>query len=82
MNPAKSANGEGTACPLNDEARDETSPSQPEAVTEFLILPDGRLMVHNLTPTMAALLSELNPNDEVMTQRSQNLTQHAIRNTR
>ncbi len=41
-----------------------------DAVTEFLILPDGRLLVHNLTPTMAALLSELNPDDKVMMKRN------------
>jgi hypothetical protein len=56
--------------------------AKPEAVTEFLILPDGRLMVHNLTPTMAALLSELNPKDELMAQRGgQNVTEHAKRTT-
>ena len=44
-----------------------------EDTTEFLILADGRLMVHNITPTMAAILSELNPNDELMRQRA-----HAI----
>jgi hypothetical protein len=49
------------------------SPSKPEATTEFLILPDGRLMVHNLTPTMAALLSELDPEDELMRRRSNTL---------
>jgi len=30
-------------------------------VTELLILPDGRILVHNLTPTFAGLLKELNP---------------------
>lgn len=31
------------------------------AVSELLILPDGRVMAHNLTPNFVALLSELNP---------------------
>ena len=31
--------------------------------TELLILPDGRVLVHNLTPAFARLLHELNPND-------------------
>ena len=44
-----------------------------EDTTEFLILADGRIMVHNITPTMAAILSELNPHDELMRQRA-----HAI----
>ena len=44
-----------------------------EDTTEFLILANGRIMVHNITPTMAAILSELNPNDHLMRQRA-----HAI----
>jgi hypothetical protein len=38
--------------------------------TEFLILADGRILVHNITPTMAAILSELNPDDEQMCERA------------
>jgi len=37
--------------------------------TELLILPDGRILVHNLTPAFAALLSALNPADEQIRQR-------------
>ena len=37
-----------------------TNPALP-AVSELLILPDGRVMAHNLTPDFVALLSELNP---------------------
>jgi len=29
----------------------------------MLLLPDGRVMVHNLTPAMARVLHELNPDD-------------------
>ena len=32
-------------------------------VSELLLLPDGRILVHNLTPAFAALLQELNPGD-------------------
>ena len=38
-------------------------PSPSEAVTEVLLLPDGRVFAHNLTPTFTALLAELNPAD-------------------
>jgi len=31
--------------------------------TELLLLPDGRILVHNLTQTFAELLNELNPED-------------------
>lgn len=37
---------------------------------ELLILPDGRILVHNLTPELAALLSALDPSDEQMRQRA------------
>jgi hypothetical protein len=29
--------------------------------TEILILPEGKVLVHNLTPMMAAILKQLNP---------------------
>jgi hypothetical protein len=32
-----------------------------DQTSEMLILPDGKVLVHNLTPVMATLLSELNP---------------------
>jgi hypothetical protein len=44
--------------------------------TELLILPDGRVLVHNLTPSFAVLLSELNPDCEQITPR---ITHHASR---
>jgi hypothetical protein len=41
----------------------------PSAFTELLVLGDGRILVHNLTPAMARILSELNPADEPMRER-------------
>jgi hypothetical protein len=38
--------------------------------TEMLLLPDGRLLVHNLTPKMAALLSNIMPTDIPMQRRA------------
>lgn len=38
--------------------------------TELLVLPDGRILVHNLTPAVAALLSELAPHDPDMRRRA------------
>jgi hypothetical protein len=38
-------------------------------VTELLILPDGRILVHNLTPAFAGLLHELNPDAEQISSR-------------
>ncbi len=37
---------------------------------ELLILADGRILAHNLTPAVAAVLRELNPEDEPMQQRA------------
>ena len=31
--------------------------------TDLLLLPDGRVLVHNLTPAFAEILSKLNPGD-------------------
>jgi hypothetical protein len=38
--------------------------------SELLVLPDGRVLVHNLTPSFAGLLRELNPHDEQLGQRN------------
>ena len=40
------------------------------SITEMKILPDGRILVHNLTPMMAAILAGLNPADEQMRLRA------------
>ena len=44
-------------------------PAKPDLMSELLIMPDGRIYVHNLTPEMAAVLRELNPDDETIQQR-------------
>jgi hypothetical protein len=47
-----------------------TSPTaKPPLVTEFLLLPDGRILVQNLTPVMAAILLEFNPGEEAIRSR-------------
>ncbi|MGA2747951.1 MAG: hypothetical protein ABSG59_04165 [Verrucomicrobiota bacterium] len=43
--------------------------SDPPLVTEFLLLPNGQVLVQNLTPVMAAILLELNPDDEAIRRR-------------
>ena len=39
--------------------------------SELLLMPDGRLMIHNLTPALAQLLHELVPEDSAMRSRAQ-----------
>ena len=41
-----------------------------DQVSELLILPDGRILVHNLTPAFARLLHELNPDAEQISSRT------------
>ena len=41
-----------------------------ELNTELLILPDGRILVQNLTQPMAGLLRQLNPRDEAIAPRA------------
>ncbi|MDQ6630851.1 MAG: hypothetical protein M3Y82_03730 [Verrucomicrobiota bacterium] len=36
---------------------------------ELLVLPDGKILAHNITPEMAAVLSELDPENKLMKQR-------------
>jgi len=43
--------------------------AKPELISELLIMPDGKIYAHNLTREMAAVLSELNPEDETIKQR-------------
>jgi hypothetical protein len=44
--------------------------SKPPLTTDLLILPDGRVLAHNLTPLFADLLKELNPRDEQIAPRA------------
>jgi len=49
----------------------ENGPNQPagasqsaaESLCDLLILSDGTVLAHNLTPAMAAVLNEINPED-------------------
>lgn len=43
--------------------------AETELVTELLILPDGQILVHNLTPAFAGLLKKLNPDAEQISSR-------------
>jgi hypothetical protein len=40
------------------------------SLQDILILADGRILAHNLTPALAAILGKLNPGDEPMRQRA------------
>jgi hypothetical protein len=51
-------------------------PVMAESTTELLILADGKILVHNLTPAFADLLTQLNPEEEQIRLRA-NSTAHA-----
>ena len=59
----------------------DTEPLSPDLVSELLLLPDGRVLVHNLTPAFADLLHELNPEDGQISPRARQATHHASRIT-
>ena len=46
------------------------TPTTPGSITEMQILPDGRILVHNLTPLVAAILAGMNPADDQMRSRA------------
>lgn len=44
--------------------------AQKASSVEILILTDGRILMHNLTPDIATVLRQLNPDDQTMQQRA------------
>lgn len=52
----------------HQEPQPASTPDNP--VSEILILPGGKILAHNLTPGMAAVLAELNPEDQAMNRRA------------
>jgi hypothetical protein len=55
---------------LNRHGAGDAHNLMPETYTELLLLPDGRVMVHNLTPAMADLLKELDRPDQDLAARA------------
>jgi hypothetical protein len=45
----------------------------------MLILPDGRIFAQNITPTMAKLLSKLDPKDGFMRERARAGNQRGLK---
>jgi hypothetical protein len=54
---------------MNLPSKSLSEPPPAALTTELLILPDGRILVHNLTQPFAELLSELNPDCEQIASR-------------
>ncbi|MEI8044292.1 MAG: hypothetical protein WCL11_22975 [Verrucomicrobiota bacterium] len=52
-----------------DPAAGECAPRRP-LTTDILILSDGTVLAHNLTPGMATVLHQLNPQDETFGARA------------
>jgi hypothetical protein len=49
-----------------------------ELSTELLILPDGRILVQNLTRPMAELLNRLNPKDKTIAPRAKKTSKQSL----
>jgi hypothetical protein len=57
---------------MNAAGTKSASPPDACAITEthLLLLPDGRVLVHNLTPAMAQVLQRLDPQNTFIQKRS------------
>jgi hypothetical protein len=55
---------------VKDETNTACSWARPPLTTELLLMPDGRILVHNLTPAFADLLHGLNPDDDQIRPRA------------
>jgi hypothetical protein len=58
---------------MKDETNTARSSARPPLATELLLMPDGRILVHNLTPAFADLLHGLNPNDDQIRPRARQI---------
>ena len=47
-------------------------------LSEMLILPDGRVLVQNLTQPMAEILRELNPHDPAIAPRAKRISEKPL----
>jgi hypothetical protein len=63
-------------------AKRNRRPSGETQMSEFLILPDGRILAHNLTPLFAGLLAGINPGCDQIAARvtSQKIHNHELSN--
>ena len=61
---------------MKPDANNKPAAGKRPLTSELLLLPDGRILVHNLTPTFAGLLKELNSDDEQIRLRSLPSTEH------
>jgi hypothetical protein len=52
--------------------------SKIELSTELLILPDGRILVQNLTRPMAELLKKINPKDKTIAPRAKKVSKQVL----
>jgi hypothetical protein len=62
-------------------SRCDSAAVESDLLSELLILPDGRVLVHNLTPAFADMLHELKPDDGQIRPRARRITRHAPRTT-
>jgi hypothetical protein len=48
----------------------EAMPPEPPPTSDLLLLPDGRILAHNLTRALAELLTQLSPGEETIQLRA------------
>jgi hypothetical protein len=49
--------------------------------SELLVLSDGKILAHNITPQMAAILCEMEPENVLMKQRAAQTKQNPLHET-
>lgn len=82
QSPARSRQTDGLQPDVHRfNACDTAESNSAPARSEVLILPDGRILVHNLTPAFADLLHELNPKETQLAGRTHLFTPPASRLT-
>jgi len=54
----------------NPKIKNRVNPAAEKSVSEILILADGKILAHNISPLMASVLVELNPSDPAMSHRA------------
>jgi len=56
------------------QAKPSSNSSEPPLLSELLVLPDGRILAHNVTASLAALLRALVPDDGELALRVESKT--------
>ena len=63
---------------MKREAKPSSAHADKPLLSELLILPDGRVLVQNLTQPMAEILRQLNPQDKAILPRAVKVSKQTL----